>query len=464
MKKIKAIIVLVIILLSNIAFAQVLESFEKPQLYTEPTVQLPRSIPMQEKDLFTIPNTNVEIDLNQICVDAKNPIYITKAQNVIDAFNNYTKYLEAGGKYYELCFVMENALGDQMFIEKSIEMKIPNHVSIPMIISGLVFDQPNTGMKIDHDGYLIVHNFEVKNQTRGIELTCRDAGCLLVNSNLSGITSGDISKPGFCIKTTKDSRNVIIKKSTIISCDIGIDAEGENILVEKSSITKNKMYGIRADSSVKDLSLSNMVSLSDNGDGIKALDAFMLEEGANSNIGLIKTLADKETFVVPESTLNDTTARYVEFYKPKTEKNLQPIEFIYRYELKPTELIKKKDSITVTDPRIQGQYAMAVLKTADGSTISPEALLIKDRVIVLVGGSTTIDSPSGFQSGGENVGGGGDELSGGAFGDGSGGGFAAAGKTSCSLSKGNDEANGVVYIMMFFLSGLLFFRRVHLGR
>ncbi|MFH1653245.1 MAG: hypothetical protein ABIE74_04225 [Pseudomonadota bacterium] len=376
MKKIQVTFFLAVILMSNLAFAQVLGSFEKPQLYTEPAIQLPSSIPTQEKtDLFKIPDSDIEIELNTICKNPAKAIYVDSNDKsyVTNAFRNLTSYLSNSGKYYELCFIMSNERsGADTILNEVVELKGASNEKLPLIISGLKFDSEkkedkSAGLNVEYYAFLLLHNITIDKSKKGIELNCPN-GCLVANSTLTGVPA---SPPAvsIAIDIQPSSRDVIIQDVVAKAFDIGIDVQGENILLKEISITKNHMYGIRADSSVKNLSLSNIVSLSDNGDGITALDAFMLEEGANSDIGLIKTLADKETFVVPKSTLKDTTARYVEFYRPKTERNLQFDSFLYRYDLKPFEFTKNGDAITVTDHRVQGQYAMVALRTADGSTI-----------------------------------------------------------------------------------------------
>jgi len=463
--------------MSNIASAQVLESFEKPQLYTEPAIQLPNSIPMQEtKDLFTIPNSSLEIDLTNLCPENDPNLIITDKADVVEKIlsdnvvDPNSAYL-VSNSYYKFCFkigikeVLNNKLViDLRTLDSTIKLTKSSYKNKPIIISGLVFDGEIAGLVVNSNTYVILHNITVNQSKKGIELNCLK-GCLVVDSRLTGIPE---FPPAFSvgIKSPSTSKDLTIQNVTISNYDIGIDAEGENILVAKSSITKNKMLGIRADSAVKNLSMSEMVSLSENGSGTKALEAFMLDDGANSNVGLIKTVKDKETFVVPESSTENAGARYVEFYRPDTSENIQPIEFLYRYDLKPTA--KKGDSISLTDPRIQGKELIAAFTGADGSTISTETVLAKNRVIVVIGEVSEVDSPSLTDSGGgTGLAGGGGATSGFEGGSGSSGAFAGGigGKSSCSLNRqsGNANFNELLFIVVT-LCGVIFIRRKKIAK
>ncbi|MFH1654114.1 MAG: right-handed parallel beta-helix repeat-containing protein [Pseudomonadota bacterium] len=469
MKKIKTIIFLTVILMSNIASAQVLESFEKPQLYTEPVVQLPSSIPLQEsKNLFTIPNTNAEIDLMNICpVNDPNAIVADKA-DVIDKilFDNVSDpnstYL-INNSYYKFCFKIGNKKIEagqtnivSGILDNSIKFTQSSNENKPIIISGLEFKQDGTGLEINTDSFIIVHNLMIDKSKKGIGLNCPN-GCMVVNSTLTGIpASPPAVSIGIKIETSKD---VTIDNITISNFDIGIDAEGENILIKESSITNNVLYGIFAKEGVRKLSISK-ISLFDNGGGIEAEKAFMLEKGANSNIELIDSqiIKDKPTFILPQTTSSkDDPVRYVEIYDAGdniNQKRNQLKTILVHHDLKGNELIQKDDAITITDPGMQRKYVMVTFRGSDGSTRSTQALWTLGEVIITAGDIESEASPTGVagfaggdqQSGIQNPGPGGDENI-----DGLGGGMAGMKASACSLQRNakTNTANIVLIILSF---------------
>ncbi|MFH1654053.1 MAG: hypothetical protein ABIE74_08340, partial [Pseudomonadota bacterium] len=163
----------------------------------------------------------------------------------------------------------------------------------------------------------------------------------------------------------------------------------------RCEVIGNKMYGLFVHEDAN-LSIKSMKSMIGNGDGKSALNAFT----PNSNIGLIKAIQDKETFVVPESAVGGSAARYIELYKVKEKLIVQPEQLLVRRELNPIDLAQKGDSLTITDPAIRGQYLIAMVTGGDGSTLSIDTLLAKDRVIITA--TDTISLPT---AGGEGFGG-----------------------------------------------------------
>ncbi|MFH1653959.1 MAG: hypothetical protein ABIE74_07865 [Pseudomonadota bacterium] len=458
MKKIAIIIFFCTVFWTNTSFTADVATFDNPNIHISPPIfaQLP------SKNLFKIPDSNVEIDLNAICAKPKKEkiIFVTNEQSIINAFKNYSRYLVAGGNYYELCFQMDNGLGEDAVIESIVELKNLNHINIPMIISGLEFKNEKSGLVIDYDGFLILNKIVTTNGKTSLQLNCHDGGCLLVNSDLSGI-AGDKDNPSVGIKTMRDGSNVTIKNVKVSNFDIGIDAAGENILVEKSSVTKNKI-GIHADTDVKNLSISKMISLSDNGDKIKASDTYMLEKGANSNIGLIDSqiIKDKPTFILPQTALSkDDPIRYVEIYEAGddiNQKQNQLTAFRVHYDLKNNELIKGGDAITISDPSFQRKYLMATYTGPTGTTRSTTALWVREEIIFTSTGPVTIsteggeamEAGSGDQVSIDGAGGKEDVLG---FGSGAGGSGVAAMK-ACSLVQ---SSNAPVEEKLLFLSALL---------
>ncbi|MFH1652422.1 MAG: hypothetical protein ABIE74_00015 [Pseudomonadota bacterium] len=266
---------------------------------------------------------------------------------------------------------------------------------------------------------------------------------MVANSTLTGVPANgkDVSR-GLDIQAI--SKDVTIIKATITNFDIGIDAQGENIIVEESSITKNKMYGIRADSKVKNLSMSKMISLSENGDGIEASDAFMLEEGANSGIKLIDADQKKATFYIPMNSEKDQSVKFIDFYEPTKQDKVQPQKFLLKRHIKPTEFTKKDDSITITDPALRGKYIMVTC----GNTISTKALWVQDEVIIATipqtelpsgGAGMTGDPASPESQEGDRSFGGGSEF---AF---------AGGKAGCSLMMISTQKSSTTFFQLLFL-------------
>ncbi|MFH1653967.1 MAG: right-handed parallel beta-helix repeat-containing protein, partial [Pseudomonadota bacterium] len=185
--------------------------------------------------------------------------------------------------YYEFCFkigikkVVDNKLVIYpRTLDRVIKFAKSSYDNKPVIISGLEFSGDAAGLAINSDAYTILHNITIDKSKHGIELNCPN-GCLVANSTLTGVSE---IPPKFSTGIKTLGKGITINGVTISAYDIGIDAQGENILVEESSITNNKLFGIRVDSTVKNLSIKSMESMIENGDGIKTLDTFMLEEGA----------------------------------------------------------------------------------------------------------------------------------------------------------------------------------------
>ena len=387
MKKIAITIFLITILFGNVATAEQLATFDNPQIYVSPPtfVQL-------ESSTFNAS----EIDFSKVCVDPNKSIPVTDVNKVTDAFDNYKKYLVLGGKYYELCFVFKDFQGFLLDPVKEL-IKFEKKVDLPIIISGLEFSGDLAGLVVSSDAYVVLHNITIDKSKQGIELNCRN-GCMLANSKLTGVTA---TPPEFStgIKMPALSSNITIINTAITAFDIGIDVYSKKSLVERCEVIGNKMYGLFVHEDAN-LSIKSMKSMIGNGDGKSALNAFT----PNSNIGLIKAIQAKETFVVPESAIGNIAARYVEFYRPDTSKNIQPFEFLHRYDLKSTDLAQKGDSLTITAPAIRGQYLIAMFTGGDGSTLSIDTFLAKDRVII----TSTDTMPIPASTGEEMAGGGAD--------------------------------------------------------
>ncbi|MFH1653164.1 MAG: right-handed parallel beta-helix repeat-containing protein [Pseudomonadota bacterium] len=461
MKKIAITTFLLMILCGSIASAEQLATFDNPQIYVSPPtfVQL-------ESNLFKIPNTNIDIELANLCPENDPNLIVTDkadvaekivSDNVVDPNSVYL----VNNSYYEFCFKIgiKKINNGQLIIypralDSTIKLAKPSYDNKPIIISGLVFDGENVGLAVNFDVYLLLHNITIDKSKKGIELSCSN-GCLVTNSKLTGVPE---SPPAFSTGIKTQGKGVTIDDVTISNFDIGIYGEGENILIEESIITNNKLYGIRADADVKNLTLSK-VSLYDNGGGIEAEKAFILEEGANSNIGMIDSqlIKDKPTFILPQSASSkDNSIRYVEIYEAGddiNQKQNQLKAFRIRYDLKDSELTKGGDAITISDPAIQRKYVMATYTGPSGSTRSTTALWTRGNIVF-----TSIDQvevPSGG-SGMNGVGEGsptvesvpeGQDIAGNAFS----GGASGAKAMSCSLTRDSTDIRSMAVSLMFFI-------------
>ncbi|MFH1654052.1 MAG: right-handed parallel beta-helix repeat-containing protein, partial [Pseudomonadota bacterium] len=283
MKKITITIFLIVIFLCNAAAADQLGIFENPNIYVSPTfVQL-------ESNTFKIPNS-VEIDLDKICVNPSNPIYVDDVQSVTNAFDNVASYLDSSKNYYELCFVMKDSRFRRATKLLNTVINFQKDANLPLIISGLELDGEEVknnennvvvdksykaSLIINSDSFLLLHNITIDKSKQGIELNCPN-GCLVANSKLTGVPA---SPPAVSTGIKTLGKDITIKDVIVSNFDIGIDVYSKKSLVERCEVIGNKMYGLFVHEDAN-LSIKSMKSMIGNGDGKSALNAFT----PNSNI------------------------------------------------------------------------------------------------------------------------------------------------------------------------------------